>query len=83
MSAPILFVIAFSVVSSTLSLLYVLVFFFPGPCSGACSVTYPGILAKFVNKQIKYLMYTLVAFLQTHAHTLKYLTYFNNLFCFQ
>ena len=67
MFAPILFVIAVSVVSSTLSLLYVLVLllFFSGPCSGACSVTYPGILAKFVNKQIKYLMYTLVAFVQT------------------
>ena len=54
MFAPILFVIAVSVVSSTLSLLNILVFF-SGPCSGTCSVTYPGILAKFVNKQIKYL----------------------------
>ena len=41
MFARILFVIAVSVVSSALSLLYVSVLlFFSGPCSGACSVSY-------------------------------------------
>ena len=48
MFAPILFVIVVSVVSSSLSLLYV--FFFSGPCNGACSVSYPGLLEKFLNK---------------------------------
>ena len=52
MFAPILFVIAVSVVSSALSLLYVLVLllFFSGPRRGACSVSYPGLLRKFLNK---------------------------------
>ena len=53
MFAPILFVIAVSVVSSALSLLYVLVLiiFFSGPRRGACSVSYPGLLGKFLNKE--------------------------------
>ena len=56
MFAPVLFVIAVSVVSSALSLLYVCMcmyyynnYFFFGPRFVACSLSYPGLLTKFVN----------------------------------
>ena len=56
MFAPILFVIAVSVVSSALSLLYACIcmnyynyLFFSGPRFVACFVSYPGFLTKFVN----------------------------------
>ena len=61
MSSPILFLrfrfflLFFFVVSEVLSFMLVVLlifffFFFPGPRSGACSVSDPGLLAKFVNK---------------------------------
>ena len=56
MFAPVLFVIAVSVVSSALSLLYVCMcmyyyyyYFFFAPRFVACSLSYSGLLTKFVN----------------------------------